>query len=54
MPYSLVSTHWVTSNGLAVLADPDTPYLHVGRGLHSSTLQLNSSRYGHTSPCPHV
>ena len=27
---TLVSTHWVTSDGLAVVADPDTPYLHVG------------------------
>ena len=27
---TLVSTHWVTSGGLAVLADPDIPYLHVG------------------------
>ena len=27
---TLVSTHWVTSGGLAVLGDPDTPYLHVG------------------------
>ena len=24
---TLVATHWVTSRGLAVLADPDTPYL---------------------------
>ena len=27
---TLVATHWVTSTGLAVLVDPDTPYLHVG------------------------
>jgi hypothetical protein len=26
----------------------------VGRGLHSSTFQLNLSRVGHTSPCPPV
>ena len=25
-----------------------------GRGLHSSTFQLNLSRFGHTSPCPPV
>jgi hypothetical protein len=25
-----------------------------GRGLHSSTFQLNLSRVGHTSPCPPV
>ena len=25
-----------------------------GRGLHSSTSQLNLSRFGHTSPCPPV
>ena len=27
---TLVSTHWVSSRGAAVLCDPDTPYLHVG------------------------
>ena len=27
---TLVSTHWVSSAGAAVLCDPDTPYLHVG------------------------
>ena len=27
---TLVSTHWVSSKGAAVLCDPDTPYLHVG------------------------
>ena len=26
----------------------------AGRGLHSSTFQLNLSRFGHTSPCPPV
>jgi hypothetical protein len=26
----------------------------VGRGLHSSTSQLNLSRFGHTSSCPPV
>ena len=26
----------------------------LGRGLHSSTFQLNLSRFGHTSPCPAV
>jgi len=26
----------------------------VGRGLHSSTSQLNLNRFGHTSPCPPV
>jgi len=26
----------------------------TGRGLHSSTFQLNLSRFGHTSPCPPV
>jgi hypothetical protein len=25
-----------------------------GRGLHSSTFQLNLGRFGHTSPCPPV
>jgi len=25
-----------------------------GRGLQSSTFQLNLSRFGHTSPCPPV
>jgi DNA replication protein DnaC len=25
-----------------------------GRGLHSSTVPLNLSRFGHTSPCPPV
>jgi len=25
-----------------------------GRGSHSSTSQLNLSRFGHTSPCPPV
>ena len=25
-----------------------------GRGLHSTTFQLNLSRFGHTSPCPPV
>jgi hypothetical protein len=25
-----------------------------GRGLHSSTIQLNISRFGRTSPCPPV
>jgi len=30
------------------------PALVLGRGLHSSTLQLNLSRLGHTSPCPPV
>ena len=28
--------------------------LLVGRGLHSSTFQLNLSHVGHTSPCPPV
>lgn len=27
---TLVSSHWVTSKGVAVVADPDTPYFHVG------------------------
>ena len=35
---TLVSTHWVTSGGLAVLCDPDTPYLHVGLNAPQSTL----------------
>jgi hypothetical protein len=26
----------------------------LGRGLHSSTFQLNLIRFGHTSPCPPV
>jgi hypothetical protein len=26
----------------------------AGRGLHSSTFQLNLSPFGHTSPCPPV
>ena len=26
----------------------------VGRGLHSSTFQLNLSRFGYTFPCPPV
>ena len=26
----------------------------LGRGLHSSTSQLNLSRFGHNSPCPPV
>jgi len=26
----------------------------TGRGLQSSTYQLNLSRFGHTSPCPPV
>jgi len=26
----------------------------TGRGLHSSTFQINLSRFGHTSPCPPV
>ena len=26
----------------------------AGRGLHLSTIQLNLSRFGHTSPCPPV
>ena len=26
----------------------------IGRGLHSSTFQLNLSRFGHTYPCPPV
>jgi len=25
-----------------------------GKGLHSSTFQLNLSRFGHASLCPHV
>jgi phosphoribosylpyrophosphate synthetase len=30
----------------------DIPVDHIyGRGLHSSTFQLNLSRFGHTSPC---
>lgn len=43
---TLVSTHWVTSGGLAVLADPDTPYLHVGLNAPESTMwdQLVSNR----------
>jgi hypothetical protein len=28
--------------------------LTLGRGSHSSTSQLNLSRFGHTSPCPPV
>lgn len=35
---TLVSTHWVTSEGLAVIADPDTPYLHVGLNAPLSTM----------------
>jgi len=27
---TLVSSHWMTSNGLLVMLDPNTPYLHVG------------------------
>jgi len=30
------------------------PRRGMGRGLHSSTSQLNLSRFGHTSPCPPV
>jgi len=26
----------------------------LGRGLHWSTFQLNLSRFGHTSACPHA
>jgi hypothetical protein len=33
---------------------PDGVCLVVGRGLHSTTFQLNISRFGHTSPCPPV
>jgi hypothetical protein len=28
--------------------------MQLGRGLHSSTFQLNLSHFGHTSPCPPV
>ena len=37
---------WEVAAGIA--ASPAT------RGLHSSTFQLNLSRFGHTSPCPPV
>ena len=30
------------------------PMVVIGRGLHSSTFQLNLSRFGHTSPCSTV
>ena len=34
---TLVSTHWVTSKGVAVVADPDTPYFHVGLNAPKAT-----------------
>ena len=34
---TLVSTHWVTSNGCAVVADPDTPFFHVGLNAPNAT-----------------
>lgn len=34
---TLVSSHWVTSKGIAVVADPDTPYFHVGLNAPSAT-----------------
>ena len=39
----------VTANNTVVEWDKDR-----GRGLHSSTFQLNLSRLRHTSPCPPV
>jgi hypothetical protein len=33
---------------------PASALLFPGRGLHSSSFQLNLSLFGHTSPCPPV
>ena len=38
---TLVSTHWVSSKGAAVLCDPDTPYLHVGLNAPKSNMWDN-------------
>ena len=37
-----------------IFASAMLAHLMLGRGLHSSTFQLNLSRFGHTSPCPPV
>ena len=39
---------------MPLLIDSNVNYNVDGRGLHSSTSQLNLSRFGHTSPCPPV
>ena len=33
---------------------PHIDWAIAGRGLYSLTVQLNLSRFGHTSPCPPV
>ena len=35
---TLVANHWVTSKGVAVVADPDTPYFHVGLNAPMATM----------------
>jgi len=35
---TLVANHWVTSKGVAVVADPDTPYFHVGLNAPTATM----------------
>jgi hypothetical protein len=38
----------------AIALDPTVGAWGGARGLHSSTSQLNLSRFDHTSPCHHV
>jgi hypothetical protein len=41
---------WILAVAAPLQHAPTVP----GRGLHSSTFQLNLSRFGYTSPCPPV
>jgi len=55
-PHTNASQFYVTAAPLAFLDGKKVAFGRVidGRGLHSSTFQLNLSRFGHTSPCPPV